>query len=268
MEQYDGIQETYIKVLETTNMLFEKEFAHSMMQKEIPGARILDLACGAGVHSYDFLKLGASSVVGVDISADAITVARDKGKGMGAEVAANIKFLVADCTRPVVFEGGNYDVVFAAWLLDNVAEAEQLTNMLRTVRMNLRRGGKFFAVTWPPSNQPKSYVEAVRMARPREITTSGFFFDSYQEIADGVAINLEIYAPGVPVAHAATYILRQDVYEQAVADAGFTGSVKWVKPEIPIRYLTGGEELNGTTLEEMQTYQRLPFRYLMIIENN
>ena len=46
-----------------------------------PGATILDLACGTGTYSYALLRRGYD-VVGVDASADMLSIAREKCPGM------------------------------------------------------------------------------------------------------------------------------------------------------------------------------------------
>lgn len=57
------------------NNLFEIPALFSMMP-DLSGKRVLDLGCGFGEHCKRFLELGASQVVGVDISEKMLEVAK------------------------------------------------------------------------------------------------------------------------------------------------------------------------------------------------
>ena len=73
----------------------------------------VDIGCGGGSQTLMLAeKLGAgASVLGVDISAPMLQVARDKASGAGADTA-DIAFLQADAsTHP--FDAGAFDLVFS-----------------------------------------------------------------------------------------------------------------------------------------------------------
>lgn len=57
------------------NNLFELPTLFSMMP-DLNGKKVLDLGCGAGERCLDYLRLGAASVTGIDISAKMLDVAR------------------------------------------------------------------------------------------------------------------------------------------------------------------------------------------------
>ena len=52
---------------ENANILFEKPALFSLLP-DLKGKRILDLGCGYGENCMEFVKMGASKVVGIDIS--------------------------------------------------------------------------------------------------------------------------------------------------------------------------------------------------------
>ncbi|ELR09393.1 hypothetical protein GMDG_03957 [Pseudogymnoascus destructans 20631-21] len=79
--QYDPIQAPYDYIRTSTIALIEHDNVRTTLTPFIPNARVLELACGSGFYTYDLLKWGARSVVGVDISA----VMMDKARSVGEE---------------------------------------------------------------------------------------------------------------------------------------------------------------------------------------
>ncbi len=69
-----------------------------------PGARVLDYGCGSGILSIAAARLGAGPVVGTDLDADALAIAR-------ANSASNA--VRADYTAPDRLPAGRFDVVLA-----------------------------------------------------------------------------------------------------------------------------------------------------------
>ena len=58
-------------------------------KKFIKGKKVLDVACGEGYGTYLLKKWGAAKVTGVDISKEALFVARDKFVDKGIKKSAN-----------------------------------------------------------------------------------------------------------------------------------------------------------------------------------
>ena len=113
----------------------------AVIKPYIRGARVLDLACGTGHHSKACIGWGASSVVGVDISPTMVDVARR------STTSEKIIFEVADCSKPKIYRGGEYDLVFAGWLLNYAPSGKDMANMFRNVALNLKDGGRFIVRT-------------------------------------------------------------------------------------------------------------------------
>lgn len=67
-QQYDAIQGPYDYIRGASIAFIERENVHEKLASFIKGARVLELACGSGFYTYNFLDWGAISVIGVDIS--------------------------------------------------------------------------------------------------------------------------------------------------------------------------------------------------------
>ena len=82
--QYDGIADAYKRT--KTSPLREHVEAYSFLRMlgDLQGLRVLDLACGDGFYTRAIAAAGAAEVVGVDISADMLTLARGGGEGAGS----------------------------------------------------------------------------------------------------------------------------------------------------------------------------------------
>ena len=139
--QYDNIGEAYNIKKELTIQLLQDANAEAVIKPYISGARVLDLACGNGHHSRACMGWGASSVVGVDISSTMIDVARR------STTSEKIVSEVADGSKPKKYRGGEYDLVFAGWLLNYAPSGKDMANMFRNVALNLKDGGHFVVRT-------------------------------------------------------------------------------------------------------------------------
>src|SRR5262249_24858427 len=79
---------------------------------DLAGKSVLDLACGEGFHTRLLKQKGGARVVGVDISAGMIDLARieESHRPLG------IEYHVEDVKKLVLHE--QFDMVFAAYLLN------------------------------------------------------------------------------------------------------------------------------------------------------
>ncbi len=98
------------------------------------GKRVLDVACGEGYGAYLLAKLGAKSVLGVDISEEALAVARQKFAG------DNVMFLAGDALQlpELLAEHDNFEVIVSFETIEHVTDAARF---LQGVRQVLAPGG-------------------------------------------------------------------------------------------------------------------------------
>lgn len=251
--QYDTIQAAYDDYRKRSISLIERANVQEAVAPFIKDARVLDLACGTGFYSYHFLNWGAKLVVGVDISSAMIEQAQRTASSHIPSNGATIDFQVADCANPVSHEGGPFDLVFAAWLLNYAPTRKHLVEMFRTVALNLRDGGFFVAVIPVGTQDPAAFVETANRARPSG--SGGLICSVTGVVEDGISIH----------AHADTgagnvdfdcYHLRKDVYEAAAREGGMSGEVVWSVTSLPKEFLEHRE--GGASPEELESYKVTP----------
>jgi ubiquinone/menaquinone biosynthesis C-methylase UbiE len=107
------------------------------------GERVLDVACGTGLVSFDAAwEVGkAGSVVGVDISGHMVEAAERR---MSERVAPSLSFARMDAEHLLLPDGG-FDVVLCALGLMYAPHPEQALAEMRRV---LRPGGRMVAAVW------------------------------------------------------------------------------------------------------------------------
>lgn len=88
------------------------------------GKSVLDIACGAGYGSHLLLAGGASSVTGVDISAEAVRFAKDHYGANGTT------FIVHNAEQ---FKNGRYDMIASFETLEHLDKRQQFLENTRSM---------------------------------------------------------------------------------------------------------------------------------------
>lgn len=184
----------------------------------VEGLSCLDLACGLGDWSRFLIEQGASQTTGVDVSESMIKAARES---VPEDKQTKMSFFVGDCSKALRVDGGPFDLVFAAWLLNYAPDFNTMLSMWRVIHDNLKPGGRFVGVT------PNTFCP---MFEP--------FDDSYgisvvpiEQIGErGWKCRLTAHIEPEPVQFD-TYHFLHDFYERAAAEAGMS-DVRW-HPAIP-----------------------------------
>ena len=260
--QYDTIQAPYDEIRKASIALIERANVQEAVAPFIKHARVLDLACGSGFYSYHLLKWGASKVVGVDISPAMIEEARAAGSQVPSN-STTIEFRIGDCSKPVRYDGGPFDVVFGAWLLNYAPSGKDMVDMFHNVSLNLKDGGHFVAVMPPPTEDPAAFVEAEGKARPSESGGSGGLFSSVTGVVeDGITMHL----------HADTklgdvdfdcYHLRKEVYEASAREGGLRGKLAWRMTTVPDEFMK--DRKGGASVEELESYKVTPGFGILVV---
>ena len=189
-----------------------------------------------------------------------------EARAAGSQVFSNtttIDFRIADCSKPMSYEGGPFDLVFGAWLLNYAPSGKDMVDMFRNVSLNLKDGGHFVAVMPPPTQDPAAFVEAEGKARPSESGGSGALFCSVTGVVeDEVTIHV----------HADTklgnvdfdfYHLRKEVYEASAREGGLRGKLAWKVTTVPDDFIK--DRMGGASVEELESYKVTPHFGVLVV---
>lgn len=257
--QYDKIQRPYDEIRKTSIAIIERENVHRAVAPFVKGARVLDLACGSGFYSLEFLYWGASHVVGVDIASGMLAEAHTLSNAAG--IATQITLLQADCTEPVAYAAGPFDLVFGAWLLNYAPSKTVLTAMFRNIALNLKDGGRFVGVTPPPSDDPVASYAAENKVRPQG---SGLLIPQPTgEVEDGITCHDHADTEQGPVDFD-FYHLKPGIYKASARDGGLKGSFEWRLTTVPDGFLD--DRPGGASIEEIESYKEVPNYGILIIQ--
>ncbi|MCJ1449747.1 hypothetical protein MMC28_000075 [Mycoblastus sanguinarius] len=251
--QYDEIGTSYEEMRKLPAAILQDANVEAAVAPYIKGAKVLDLACGTGYYSRKFLNWGAEKVVGVDISKAMIEGAK------AASSSNELSFQVGDCSKPVQFEGGPFDLVFGAWLLNYASSGKDMANMFHTVALNLKNGGHFIGITQHPTQDPREHTEAALAARPLQY--GGVLVTPIRDVEDGVATHLVAITKSGKVEFDA-YHLRKGVFEKFAREGGLKGDLSWRPVIIPDGY---GGSLGAMGDEAWATYFTVPHFSVLIV---
>lgn len=182
------------------------------------GASVLDLACGTGIGLREARKLGATHLVGVDISEEMIEVCKATTKNVD-----QFQLHVADCSGPLDELGlqpGSFDLVIGMWLLNYAESASQMEGFWANISKYLKLSAKFVGII---QNQEKVQPDSMKTLKygARESNIEPL------ESGDGVKMHVEFDTH--PKVEFDTYVLKQELFESAAAKAGMK-ALRYVRP--------------------------------------
>ena len=127
-EGYKKIRERKVNA----NTLFEMPALFSLLP-DLTGMRVLDLGCGFGEHCKEFIRLGAESVVGIDISEKMLEVARAENAD---KKITYLRLPMEDLDQVE----GQFNIVISSLAMHYV---EDFAGVVRNIGKKLTKGGLF-----------------------------------------------------------------------------------------------------------------------------
>jgi len=216
---YDLIAHEYQQSKQFPWRLHCEQFTLFERLGSVAGMDVLDLACGEGFYSRALKRAGAARVVGVDLSAGMIELAR----AAEARQALGVEYHVQDA-RSV--DLGQFDLVVAAFLLNYARTREELLAMCQAVARNLKPGCRFVTVN---SNAELSVADASALRKYGKEKIG----PAVQQ--EGTPYNWRFYLEDRSF-EITNYYLSVATHEWALRSAGFE-TVRWH----PLRVSPAGE---------------------------
>lgn len=178
------------------------------------GKTVLDLACGEGFHTRVLRQKGAARVVGVDISAAMIELARQAE----ARAPLGIEYVVEDVKNLAL--GETFDVVFAAYLLNYAQTENELLQMCQAIARHLRPAGRFVTV----NNNPEYTGHSDSMRK--------YGFERHtNERREGAPVAWQFFLDDDNIFEITNYYLSNAAHERALQAAGMR-KIAWHPPEV------------------------------------
>ena len=212
---YDSIADRYRRSKVSPWRTYIEKYTFLDVLGDLAGRSVLDLACGEGFYTRLFKASGAARVLGVDLSAGMLKLAR----ATEVERPLGIQYVLGDARE--FRTGQSFDVVAAAYLL-NYADTEQaLESMCRTISAALEPGGRFVTVNNNPLHSPDRF-EATRKY--------GFIKSVTEALRPGTPITYTIFQDGGSFSFD-NYYLSPEAHERALEKAGFR-DIEWLQPRL------------------------------------
>ncbi|SDJ05690.1 Lipopolysaccharide biosynthesis protein [Paraburkholderia steynii] len=166
----------------STEIELEHVHRYVLAAKLATGRRVLDIACGEGYGSYA-LSGAASSVVGVDISEDAVRHARAEY----CNRAVNLRFEVGSAAS-IPLEDASVDVVVS---FETIEHHDQHEEMMREIKRVLVPGGVLII----SSPNKYEYSDVTGYANPFHVKE--LYLDEFETLLRQQFRNVELYGQRV-----------------------------------------------------------------------
>lgn len=222
---YDSVASDYDIIWSTPACKILFPLLDDNLRREGPweGASVLDLACGTGFGLREMKKLGATKLVGVDISDEMLGVAKQVSPDAGFELHH------ADCSQPLShlpLEEGSFDLVLAMWLLNYPDSRAAIAGMWKNIATYLKKGSKFIGIIQNQDNVHPSCMQG-------KLKEFGVEESNFRQLPSGDGVQMHIVFDTEPVVEFDTFVLKKHIFEEEAKKAGFKD----------LRYVRAGDEV-------------------------
>jgi ubiquinone/menaquinone biosynthesis C-methylase UbiE len=213
--QYDD--DLFIKSLE---LFKDRWLANNESPDFFMGKRCLDVGCGGGRYSLAMARMGAKSVVGVDVSESGLKDAAMRGERIGY---SNVTFKQATALE-LPFADAEFDFVCCSGVLHHTRSVER---GLREIHRVLKPGGSLYlllygagGIFWPLNALLRPFAALVGQDDlDVAVEHAGYAANKRRSVLDDLFVPiLETYT--------------KERVDQLLADAGFLQSRRWTSARL------------------------------------
>ncbi len=212
---YDPIAEHYRRAKQQPWRGHVEAFTLLSLIGDPTGLQVLDLACGEGFYTRLLRQRGAARVLGVDLSAKMIELARQQEDEHGL----GVQYHVGDA-RAVPLEA-ECDLVVAAYLLNYAHDRSELLEMYEAIARYLKPGGRFVTVNTNPG---------LDFSAAPSYRCYGFETALSGPLREGAPLTWTFHLPDGAFS-LENYCLNTDVHETAMRAAGLR-DIRWHEPRV------------------------------------
>lgn len=135
--------------------LFVANYLQNKIKSHGQGLQLLDLCCGAGIHSVKYAQMGFF-VKGIDISS--VSIEKAKQLAEKYNIVGKLNFAVQEVTTTLNFPNESFDVVFVSGSLYYLNFEKIIPEILRV----LKKGGNFVCIETNGNNFVMNGVRRVK----------------------------------------------------------------------------------------------------------
>lgn len=175
---------------------------------DVRGLAVLDLPCGDGTYSRALARRGAASLTGIDLSSAMV----ERARALEREMPLGLRYEVGDAAGLGVI--GAFDLVVTSYLFNYAQTRAQLLAFARSVRANLKPGGRLVGMNDNPRNAADRYGA---------YAAQGFSRTLEGPRREGARIRYTFSKPDGTSFGFDNFWLAPETYDSVFAEAGFTG---------------------------------------------
>ncbi|CCD65350.1 Methyltransferase domain-containing protein [Caenorhabditis elegans] len=214
-EAYTEAQQKWLGRDHLITPTIKKAFGHILVGKEV-----LDVGCGNGHYSFDFLRWGAHKVFGVDNSEEMIQIC--KSSPDFENFNSKIDFLLGEVTNFHV-DGASFDVATAFFVLQFLHKNDDVALAIQNISRHLKSRGTFFGLI--PNGVPGVRApENMGLKLGAQIQK-----EPESPFVDGEVVGINFYANGEVCGSSKIALHSREFYEQCFKAAGFS-QIEWIAP--------------------------------------
>lgn len=211
---YDQIANEYRDSKQLDFRKYIEEYTLLQLAGDIAGLHLLDLACGEGIYTRKLKKQGATTILGVDLSARMIDLAEEAEQ----QEPLACQYLVHDVLTLTLQK--EYDLIVGMYLLNYAQSPEELAQFCQVVYKHLKPGGRFIGFNYNPHNESKHYAKYKKY---------GFVKETTENRKEGDFVKYRMFNPDGTAFSFDNFHFEPQTYADAFAKAGLS-SFRWEGP--------------------------------------